>query len=271
MPAKLFLQNVILCLEAKYVIYQRIIDVIDDGCTADSNIPGCFSDCGGGCEPDIEDVPSDTVAHGYKIAWAGYVSPAGVSIGLTAVIAAEFQSWGTELASIIMAVIILNQLIGPPLLKWALIYVGESHVRPGSAFSANQGFSVLFGIENQSVALARQLKNNGWKVRLVSVGNSQDELASSDIETEKISEISRDTLKQVGADKAESIVAMLSDDENFRICEIAYENFGTIEMVVRLNQRNNFDRFHRLGAKIVEPSTAIISLLDHYVRSPRSV
>lgn len=205
-----------------------------------------------------------------KVAWAGYISPAGISIGLTAIIATEFQGWGSELASIVMAVIILNQLIGPPLLKWALIHVGESHVRPDSAYTEIKGFTIVFGIENQSVALARQLNNHGWRVRLVSVDNSKDEFVSSDLELEKISGISLDTLKQVGADKAESIVAMLSDDENFRICEIAYENFGTSELVVRLNQRNNFGKFHRLGVKIVEPTTAIVSLLDHYVRLPQT-
>jgi len=205
-----------------------------------------------------------------KIAWAGYVSPAGVSIGLTAIIATEFQGWGKDLASIVMAVIILNQLIGPPLLKWAIIHLGESHIRTGRAFSATQGFSVLFGIENQSVALAMQLINNGWKVRLVSVGNTANEIVSSGIETARINQINSDTLKQVGVDMAESIVAMLSDDENFRICEIAYEKFGISEIIVRLNQRNNFTRFQRLGVKIVEPSTAIVSLLDHYVRSPQT-
>ncbi|MBL4578045.1 MAG: hypothetical protein JKX74_06195, partial [Flavobacteriales bacterium] len=34
--------------------------------------------------------------------------------------------------------------------------------------------------------------------------------------------------------------------------------------------RANFDRFHDLGALIVEPTTAIVSLLDHLVRSPQA-
>lgn len=70
-----------------------------------------------------------------KAAWAAYISPAGVSIGLTAVVAAEFKGWGDDVASIVLAVIILNQLIGPPLFKWALFYVGESHVKSDSAFT----------------------------------------------------------------------------------------------------------------------------------------
>lgn len=205
-----------------------------------------------------------------KAAWAAYISPAGVSIGLAAIVANEFQDWGTELASIILAVIILNQLIGPPLFKWALFYVGESHVRPDSAFTEIKGLAVIFGIENQSIALARQLKNHGWKVRMVSVDDSPAKFDSSDLDMTKMDAINPAALKQVGADKAETIVAMLSDDENFRICEIAYENFGTRELVVRLNQGINFGKFNRLGVKIVEPSTAIVSLLDNFIRTPQA-
>ncbi|MFQ5737693.1 MAG: TrkA C-terminal domain-containing protein [Acidobacteriota bacterium] len=37
---------------------------------------------------------------------------------------------------------------------------------------------------------------------------------------------------------------------------------------MRLNDRSNFNRFHELGALIVDPTTAIVSLMDHFVRSP---
>jgi Trk K+ transport system NAD-binding subunit len=205
-----------------------------------------------------------------KVAWAAYISPAGVSIGLAAVVSAEFAGWGEELASIVLAVIILNQLIGPPLLKWAILYVGESHVKPGSAFNEIKGTAVVFGVENQSIALAQQLKNHGWNARLVSIDDLQASDISSGIEIVRITEINHENLKKAGADKAESIVAMLSDDENYRICEIAYENFGTSEMVVRLNQGIHFEKFNRLGVKVVEPSTAIVSLLDNFIRSPQA-
>ena len=40
---------------------------------------------------------------------------------------------------------------------------------------------------------------------------------------------------------------------------------------MRLNDLANHDRFRELDASIVRPSTAIISLLDHFVRAPSSV
>ena len=75
-------------------------------------------------------------------------------------------------------------------------------------------------------------------------------------------------MHHLDAGHANTIVAMLSDEENYQICELAYEHFGTDNLVVRLNDRANFDRFHELGVLVVDSTTAIISLLDHSVRSP---
>ncbi len=63
---------------------------------------------------------------------------------------------------------------------------------------------------------------------------------------------------------------MLTDTENLLLCELIYEKVGTKDVIVRLNHRYNFDKFHQLGALIVDPSTAIVSLLDHFVRSPQA-
>jgi len=55
-----------------------------------------------------------------------------------------------------------------------------------------------------------------------------------------------------------------------KICEIAYEYYGTKNLVVSLNNRENFDKFHRLDVKIIDPATSMVSLLDHFVRSPNA-
>ena len=85
-----------------------------------------------------------------------------------------------------------------------------------------------------------------------------------------LKEISHEELLKVKADKSEAIVCMLSDQENLEICEIASHEFGTRDLIVRLNQRYNSQKFLGLNAKIVDPSTAIVSLLDHFVRSPQA-
>jgi Trk K+ transport system NAD-binding subunit len=80
--------------------------------------------------------------------------------------------------------------------------------------------------------------------------------------------ISLENLNNFHAERTEVFVALLTYEENYKICEMAYHYYGTSVMVARLNNRENFEKFHKLGALIVEPSTAMVSLLDHFVRSP---
>jgi Trk K+ transport system NAD-binding subunit len=79
---------------------------------------------------------------------------------------------------------------------------------------------------------------------------------------------SLEELENIDASQADAVVLMLTDEVNYRIAEMFYEHYGTDTIVVRLNDRANFDQFHKLGALIVEPGTAVVSLLDHFVRSP---
>jgi len=71
-------------------------------------------------------------------------------------------------------------------------------------------------------------------------------------------------------EKTEAIVLLLSDKINFKLAELIYEYYGTKTVVVKLNKRKNFEKFHQLGSLIIEPATAIVGLLDHFVRSPNA-
>ena len=97
-----------------------------------------------------------------------------------------------------------------------------------------------------------------------------DESEYPDLDIRQINSFSLETLNSLDANKAEAVVTMLTDDENYVICELVYEHIGTKDIIVRLNHRFNFNKFHKLGALIVDPSTAIVSLLDHFVRSPQA-
>jgi Trk K+ transport system NAD-binding subunit len=203
------------------------------------------------------------------IGWMPYITQAGVGLGLAMVVANTFPEWGQEFSTIIIAVIILSQIIGPPLFKWSIHLVGENHERATTHDYDGEKNAIIFGLEGQSFALARQLKDHGWKVVIASKKGLPGE-EDLNVDIKPISGISLDEMKRIGTNSAEAIVTLLSDDENYKICEIAYENFGTKDMVVRLNDHANFNKFHDLGTLIVEPSTAIVGLLDHLVRSPQA-
>jgi len=203
-----------------------------------------------------------------RIGWMPYVTQAGVGLGLATKVAGEFSVWGQEFATIIIAVIVLNQFVGPPLFKWAISYKGEAHLRADTPAFDGIRDAIIFGLEDQSLALARQLQSNGWGVKIASLKKQNEVPEVKDVSIEFINGLEIKALKTLECSKVEAIVLMLSDEENFSICELVYENFGTREIIVRLNHRENFNRFHELGAIIVEPATAMVGLLDHFVRAP---
>jgi Kef-type K+ transport system membrane component KefB len=63
--------------------------------------------------------------------WMGisYTAQAGVSIGLAVKLGAIFPDWGAPVASLILSVVTLNQIVGPVFLKLALERVGEARKR----------------------------------------------------------------------------------------------------------------------------------------------
>jgi hypothetical protein len=55
----------------------------------------------------------------------GLVSQAGVTLGLTILIASEFRTWGGQVQSLMVALIAMHELIGPVLFRAALARAGE--------------------------------------------------------------------------------------------------------------------------------------------------
>ncbi|MEQ8550569.1 MAG: cation:proton antiporter [Cyclobacteriaceae bacterium] len=204
------------------------------------------------------------------LGWMPYITQAGVGLGLATVIANEFPGWGEEFATVIIAVIVINQFLGPPLFKWAIYQLGEDRVKAPTPDFDGQRDALIFGYESQSLALARQLLDNNWNVTIVTRKAKGSFEEPDDLPIFYLETINKETFDTLETEKYEAIVTMLSDEENLEICEIAYHNFGTRELVVRLNHRYNYDKFIALDAKIVDPSTAIVSLLDHFVRSPQA-
>ncbi|WP_457616015.1 monovalent cation:proton antiporter family protein [Lutibacter sp.] len=203
------------------------------------------------------------------IAWMPYLTQAGVALGLATIISVEFPTWGHQFETIIIAIIVINQLVGPPLFKWSLNYVKESHLRAKIPEFDSTRDAVIFGLENQAVALARQLQKNKWEARIVNTEKKNTE-DFNDVEIIDIEQINLQSLKQLSLEKTEAVILMLSDDLNYKIAELIYEHIGTKDIIVRLNHRDNFEKFHKLGALIIEPATAMVSLLDHFVRSPNA-
>ena len=204
------------------------------------------------------------------LSWMPYITQAGVALGLATVAANTFPSWGQQFATVIIALIIINQFIGPPLFKWAIYRMGEDRSRAQTPEFDGIRDAIIVGYESQSVALARQLKENGWEVQIATKKEQGSFEEPEEIPVRYMKKCSYKEFIAIQADKSEAIVLMLSDEENLEIAEMIYQQIGTKDVIVRLNQRCNSQRFHALGSLIVDPSTAIVSLLDHFVRSPQA-
>ncbi len=67
-----------------------------------------------------------------RYAWMGFLAKAGVTLGLANIVAERFLTWGGSVAAIIIAMIAVNQLVGPPLFRFSLVRAGEARTTMGS-------------------------------------------------------------------------------------------------------------------------------------------
>ena len=199
-----------------------------------------------------------------------FVTQAGVALGLTKKVADEFPAFGAEFAAVIVGLIALNQLVGPPLFKWALLGVGEAHPH-GRGGTEQPRNVILFGDDTQTAALARRLQNDGWGVKIATPDAVRAaELAQAGLAVVAYQSLDEETLNKLEAARADAVVCLLDDAENYRVCSRFYEDYGTDALVVRLSDREERERFERLGARVVDPSVAPVQLLEQFVRAPQA-
>lgn len=203
------------------------------------------------------------------LSWMTYVTQAGVALGLAKEVAIEFPEWGPAFSTMMISTVVVSQLVGPPFFKWAIQRVGEAHTAAPAAEFDGERDVVIFGLEGQSVSLARALNNNGWNAKIATRQSEKAaEIEASDINIQLIPDLSQTSLDTLNLRNADAIVTLLTNDENYEVCELAYERYGIKRLVVRLAQLENNDRFARLDATVIEPTTAMVNLLDHFVRAP---
>ena len=57
--------------------------------------------------------------------WTGLISQAGITLGLAAAVATEFPTWGTQVQMLLVALIAIDELVGPALFRTGLVRAGE--------------------------------------------------------------------------------------------------------------------------------------------------
>ena len=206
-----------------------------------------------------------------RMRWMVLVTQAGVALGLAKEVGVEFGPWGEAFATTIIAVVVLNEIVGPITFKSAILRVGEAHPRHETPEFSGTRDAVIFGLRAQSVSLARQLLAHDWQVKILCLSPTEmEDLEAPDLNIVYMPDLTVEKLREIGMEEVDAIVTMQSDEDNYCTCEMVYEHFGTDTMVARLQDRSNYDKFQQLGVLVVEPRTAVVSLLDHFVRAPAS-
>ena len=62
-------------------------------------------------------------------AWTGLISQAGITLGLAALVAAEFPGWGNQIQVVLIALIVVHEFVGPVLFRSGLLRAGELDAR----------------------------------------------------------------------------------------------------------------------------------------------
>ncbi|WP_287906893.1 monovalent cation:proton antiporter family protein [Chloroflexus sp.] len=207
-----------------------------------------------------------------RLLWLGLITQAGIALGLAREASLLLPGLGEAFATLIIAVIVLNEIAGPLTLRFALQRLGEANL-PEPGIREDVRDVLILGIEQQSIALARQLSSRGWRVRVADTDlDHVRRLAAEDVDERHIPEVSLETLRSLIDHSTDAVVALLSNDEdNLRACQIALEKFGVPRLIVRLNRQDLREEFRELGAIIVDPATAMVNLLEQAVRAPQSL
>ncbi|NDJ84833.1 MAG: potassium transporter TrkA [Chloroflexi bacterium] len=209
--------------------------------------------------------------HFRRISWMAFITQAGIALGLAREVAVEFPGLGNEFATMIISVVVLNEIFGPMFLKSALRRAGETHL-PEDLQTDEIRDAVILGIDDQSLALARQLIAHNWQVTLADTDRQKvDAVKPNGLKLYHLGEINEATMSDICNSAVDAIVAMMDNDEdNLKIAQLACEEFGTRRLIVRPRDLTHVERFTRLGASVIDPGSAMVNLLDQSVRAPQT-
>ncbi len=204
------------------------------------------------------------------LSWTPYITQAGVSLGLITLVSANFSGFGVEFEAILIGVIVINQFVGPPLMKWAIINVGESHTKSTGYDFDYQRDVFIFGIGGKAIMLARTLKNQGYNVVIVTDLNDVNTSSCESIPIKVLDEINFENLEKINFKSADSVVIFRNEKDAYAISEIIYEKYGTPNVIVVLDKHGDLKRFKEINVIVVAPTGALIMLLADFVKSPQA-
>ncbi|KAG9393089.1 Sodium/hydrogen exchanger family [Carpediemonas membranifera] len=120
------------------------------------------------------------------VGWGGYITQAGVALGLSQEMAHLFD-FGDDVLSLCITVIVINQLVGPVLVKMALKHMGETSPTIRDIQKKKKrgfiGHAVIIGRNGLSEVVADRLVRSNWHVVLAD--HKECHVSPTDVEVHK--------------------------------------------------------------------------------------
>ena len=194
--------------------------------------------------------------------WMALVTQAGIALGLAREAGVQFPELGAAFASLIISVVVLNEIFGPMILRRVLD-------RSGEVEDAGDATDVaVYGVDHNALRLADTLAAVGMHPVLVDddlvhVTRARDTGASATLLAGR-----RPEDLAALEPRPSVVVAMSGDDQaNLEVCRAATE-IGVARTVARVADPGLLDEFHELGTLVIDPTAAMVSLLEQAVRTP---
>ena len=205
-----------------------------------------------------------------QFAGLALITQAGIALGLAREVAVEFPVLGDAFSTMVIAVVVLNEIFGPMFLKEALMRVGEANLPEKHSLDTMRDVLIL-GIEDQSLELGRSLQRSGWQVILADTDREHVALyQDAEFAVHHVPAITEQALDGLLSNSTDAIVAMLADDADNRLAlELAYKR-GVTRQVVRPNDLGQSEHLNEFGALVVDPTSAMVNLLEQTVRAPQT-
>lgn len=150
-----------------------------------------------------------------KVAWMAYITQAGVTLGLAKQIQLLYPGWGSYFSTMIVAVVICNQLIGPPLLRYVLRLVGDAKKKEIGKVDGLT--AVVLSIGLNSIGAISRLEMCGWNVTSHLIESEADEMTlAKGVFAENAL---REVLEVLKVTKPLDVVVVMmpTNDENFQV------------------------------------------------------
>ncbi|MBN1815528.1 MAG: cation:proton antiporter [Anaerolineae bacterium] len=144
-----------------------------------------------------------------------------------------------------------------------------NRVAPQPEAKARQG-TILAGAGDLAGLLAQRLARRG-RTDLALVGDCSGRItqALDSCVLQVDAALDRRSLKAAGAETAEALVAVDTDEEtNVRVARLARETFGIPNVIAVVSSQERFSELHALGARWVQPSMALLLSVEGALEFP---